>query len=155
MHHQMPQFPFVPHLREQLVGVHWDTMNEEQRINYCKHQFMLTIKDLARPSTDVSKRLERLGKLLRKPFYNSESYTDGQKSFYHGLCMEWTTKKLPQSRWMAIRALHVRYLRCERMLNKKYLDRKNEFLRVMNIRPCDKELSAEELFHQIFDETDN
>jgi hypothetical protein len=152
MEHVAPRYPFVPHLKEKITHVKWDDLTEEQQIEYCQLQFMLAVKDLLRPKTDVKERLAQLGKYLRKPIYASLNYTDAEKGKYHALCMSWVTKTLPQSRWMAIRALHLRYLRCGKMLQKKYLARKNEFLRTMNIRPCEREMTAEELFHQIFDE---
>ena len=149
--HQIPRYPFIPHLREEIVGVRWDSMAEEQKIKYCRDQFMLTVKDLVRKDTDVKARLEQLGKFLRKPFYASD-YTDQEKGKIHAMCMDWATNKVPQTRWMAIRTIHTCYLRCESMLRKKYLARKNEFLRTMGIRPIDREMTAEELFHQIFDD---
>lgn len=152
MEHKIPRYPYIPNMREKIVGVHWDTMSDEQRIQYCQIQFMLAVKDLVRKDTDVAERLARLGKLIRKPIYASESYTDAEKGKYHAMCMAWATTKVPKTRWCAIRALHTRYLRCGSMLHKKYLARRNEFLRTMGIKPCDRELSATELFHQIFDD---
>lgn len=152
MRHEIPQYPYIPHMREKIIHVKWDEMKDEQRIEYCQIQFMLAVKDLANPKTDVAKRLEQLGKLIRKPFYASDSYTDAEKGKYHAMSMNWATKKVPQTRWMAIRALHARYLKCGSMLRKKYLARKNEFLRTMGIKPCEREMTAEQLFHQIFDD---
>lgn len=155
MEHKRPRYPFIPHMWEKVIGVRWDQMSDEQRIEYCKIQFMLAVQDLEQPKTDVAKRLEQLGKYIRKPIYASESFTDAEKGKYHAMSLTWATKKVPQTRWMAIRVLDKRYWACERMLQKKYIARKNEFLRTMGIRPVDRELSAEELFHQIFDDPEN
>ena len=150
MKHEIPRYPYVPHLRDKITHVKWDDLTEEQQIEYCQLQFMLAVKDLLRPQTDVKKRLEQLGKFLRKPIYASENYTDAEKGKYHAMCMSWATTEVPQTRWMAIRTLHTCYLRCASLLRKRYLAQRNEFLRVMGIRPCEKELSGEELFRAVF-----
>lgn len=153
-HHSPAHDEYIPHLHEVITGRVWDKMTTEQQVIYIKAQFVLAVRKLNKEKDKavVTKSLEQLAKYLRKPVYNSTSFSFEEKGHFNTLCFKFLCdeKKTPQTKWGAIRALERRIRKCDKILNKKKLAAKNEFLLTMGIRQIDMEPTAEQLFHDIF-----
>jgi len=151
-----PYHKIIGNLRELIHHRNWLNMNEEQRINDIRTQFILAEGRICcYPNrADVLDELLDLVDYLASPIYYAKELDREYCNYLKANMYAWV-KQLPHTRDMAIRSLERFIARCDRHLAKLQRDQKNEFLYTMGIRIHDYNAEIEkgaQLLQQLFGE---